>query len=45
MRRRLRTNRGIAAAIITAFVVILGAAGSREPTGSLIALLIFSPVI
>jgi hypothetical protein len=45
MRRRLRTNRGVAAAIITAFVVILGAAGSREPAGSLIALLIFSPVI
>ncbi|HTD08258.1 MAG TPA: HNH endonuclease signature motif containing protein [Solirubrobacteraceae bacterium] len=45
MRRRLCTTRGIAAAIITAFVVILGAAGSRDPAGSLIALLIFSPVI
>ncbi len=43
-RRRLRTNRGIAAAAITAFVVIVGAAGSHDHGGSLPALAILSPV-
>ncbi len=45
MRRRLHTGRGIAAAIITAFVVISGVSGSREPAGALVAFLIFSPLI
>jgi 5-methylcytosine-specific restriction endonuclease McrA len=44
MRRRLRTNRGIAAAVITALVVIVGTAGSHEPGGALLALVVFSPV-
>ncbi len=44
MRRRLRTNRGIAAAVITAFVVIVGTAGSHELGGALLVLVIFSPV-
>jgi hypothetical protein len=45
MCRRLGTTRGIAAAIFTAFVVISGGHGSREPVVALIALLIISPVI
>jgi 5-methylcytosine-specific restriction endonuclease McrA len=43
-RSRLRTNRGMAAAIITGLVVILSTAGSRNPGSSLLALLILSPV-
>jgi hypothetical protein len=42
---RLRTTRGIVAAILTAFVVVVGAGGSRNPGGSLLALAIFSPAI
>lgn len=41
---RLRTTRGVAAAILTAFVVVVGAGGSRNPGGSLLALVVFSPV-
>ncbi len=42
---RLRTTRGVAAAIVTAFFVVLGAAGSRNPGGALFALIVFSPAI
>lgn len=42
--RRLRTNRGMTAAVITGLVVILSTAGSRNPGSSLLALLILSPV-
>ncbi len=45
MRRRLRTTRGIAAAIFTALVVISGVSGSREPAAAVAALVIISPVI
>jgi len=45
MRRRLRTNRGIAASVLTGCVVVFGAAGSKSPGATLVALIIFSPVI
>lgn len=44
MRRRLRTNRGIAATVLTALVVIVGSAGSHEPGAALLALVILSPI-
>jgi hypothetical protein len=43
-RGRLRTPRGITAAVLTAIFVVAAASGSRDPGGSLIALLVFSPV-
>lgn len=45
MRRRLRTTRGIAAAIFTTLIVFSGVSGSREPATAVVALMIISPVI
>jgi hypothetical protein len=45
MRRRLRTNRGITASVLTACTVVLGAAGSKSPGATFVALVVFSPVI
>ncbi len=42
-RSRLRTGRGITATIVTGFFVLVGAAGSRNPGGSLLALIVVSP--
>jgi HNH endonuclease len=42
--RRLSTNRGIAAAAITTLVTIAVAAGSRNPAGTLLGLVILSPL-
>lgn len=44
MRRRLRTGRGIAAAVLTVLVVIVGTASSHDPGGSLLGLVILSPI-
>lgn len=44
-RGRLQTNRGIAASGMTVVVILAGAAGSKSPLGSAIALLIVSPLI
>jgi hypothetical protein len=45
MRRRLRTSRGIAASVLTACTVVIGAAGSKSPGAAFVALAVFSPVI
>ena len=44
MRRRLGTSRGITAAVLTALVVIVGTASSHGPGGSLLGLVILSPI-
>lgn len=45
MRRRLRTARGIAAAIFTGLLVIPSVSQSREPATALVAVVIISPAI
>jgi hypothetical protein len=42
---RLRTRRGIRTSIITALIVVFGAAGSKSPAGAFLGLLLISPLI
>jgi hypothetical protein len=44
-RSRLRTSRGITASVVTACVVVFGAAGSKSPGAALFALITLSPLI
>jgi HNH endonuclease len=42
---RLRTSRGVTSSVLTACIVLFGAAGSKSPAAAFIALLVLSPLI